>query len=276
MTAGVIRVADVRDPRLAEYANVAQPKALRQRGRLVAEGRFVVERLLATGRFEIESLLLSEASLSALSPVLERYAPSAPVYVCAPAALERLTGHEFHRGCLALARRPAPFRVDDVLRRARSVVVLENVANADNVGGVFRNAAAFGADAVLLGPGCADPWYRKTIRTSMGYSLELPFVAIEPPGALVPVLEQLRALDFSLLALTPGPRARELASVTIASSARLALVVGAEGDGLSAAALAACPEHVRIPMRSSVDSLNLAVASGIALYRLLGERIEAR
>jgi tRNA G18 (ribose-2'-O)-methylase SpoU len=264
------RVERAHDARLRGYALVAQPGALRQAGWFVAEGRLVVERVLAEPRYQLESVLLNEAALAALEPLLRDAA--APVYLCPNALFEALTGYDFHRGCLALVRRPAPLDWRALAARARSLVVLEGVANHDNIGGVFRNAAAFGADAVLLGPSCADPLYRKAIRTSMAACLRVPFATIgADDGAPWPrCLGELAALGFDLIALTPGTGARELDEFVAAPRVeRQALLFGSEGAGLSAPALSACDQRVRIAIRPEVDSLNLAVACGIALQRLL-------
>jgi tRNA G18 (ribose-2'-O)-methylase SpoU len=260
------------DPRLAPYALVARPEALLARGSFIAEGRLVVERLVASRRYAVDSVLVNAAGLAALEPLLAQSGFAAPVYVCAPKLLAALSGHEFHRGCLALVERPAPLRLDALLGSARSLVVLESVANADNVGSVFRNAAAFGVDAVLLGPGCADPLYRKAIRTSMAQSLRVPFANVGGrDGAWPDALQSIRARGFELVALTPAAGAIDIAALSCASE-RLALLVGAEGDGLSPAALEACQRRARIPLCPDVDSLNLGVATGIALERLMRGR----
>jgi tRNA G18 (ribose-2'-O)-methylase SpoU len=194
------------------------------------------------------------------------------VFVCAPGYFERSTGHDFHRGCLCLARRPAPLDWRDLVLSARRIVVLEGVANADNVGGVFRNAAAFGVDAVLLGPGTSDPLYRKAVRTSMGASLSVPFARLgSAPDALWPdCLEHVRACGFELIALTPREPSLELEefAARVGADHRLVLIVGSEGPGLSSAALRFADVRVRIDISPRVDSLNLAVATGIALSRL--------
>jgi len=169
--------------------------------------------------------------------------------------------------------RPAPIdlaAIIDRLENASLAVALEEVSNADNVGGVFRNALAFGAGALLLSPGCCDPLYRKAIRTSMAATLRVPFARVERwPGGL----EAVRAAGFALVALTPAADARDIGAFTAdpGRPARIALVVGTEGAGLSAAAEAMADARVRIPMAPGVDSLNLATATGIALYRI-GER----
>src|SRR5262249_10954209 len=153
-----------------------------------------------------------------------------------------------------------------ILRDARMIVVMEHVTNADNVGGVFRNAAAFAADGVILSPSCCDPLYRKAIRTSMGAVFSVPFSRIADwPGGLA----DRRATGFTIVALTPHQSSQTLNEFAqSARLARVALLVGTEGEGLSDEALMAADERVRIPITGAVDSLNLAVATGIVLARL--------
>lgn len=255
------------DPRLLEYRSIGDPELLRQRGLFVAEGRLVVQRVVEPGRYQVRSLLLSEAARRDLDPVLTRLDPGVPIYVCAAEAFLHITGFDIHRGCLALVERPAGLSLDAVLQSARTVVVLEAIANADNVGGVFRNVAAFGADAVLLDPSSCDPLYRKAIRTSMAATLVVPFARIKRwPGGL----DTLRQRGFTIVALTPREPSQTLE--TFAGSARLALLVGNEGVGLSPEADATADCRVRIPILPAVDSLNLAVATGIALSRLTRDR----
>ena len=227
--------------------------------------------MIADGRNHVRSLLLSEAARRDLEPELGRLAENVPVYVCAARDFLTITGFDIHRGCLALVRRPAILSAENVLRTARVVVVLEAVANADNVGGVFRNAAAFGADAVLLSPSCCDPLYRKAIRTSMGATLQVPFARVADwPRGLAP----LGAGGFTIVGLTPRGPAQSLDSFAASRPARIALLVGNEGAGLSREAEAAAHHLVRVPIRPDVDSLNLVVATGIVLSRLtsLGDR----
>jgi tRNA G18 (ribose-2'-O)-methylase SpoU len=261
-----IRLERPGDPRVAEYRDVPEPELIRARGLFVAEGRVVVRRLIDERRYVVRSLLLNEAARGELDPWLARLDPAVPIYICAAGHFLGMTGLNIHRGCLALVERPAAPLLDGVLRDARLVVALEDVANADNVGGVFRNVAAFGADAVLLSPSCCDPLYRKAIRTSMAATLRVPFARIEAwPGGLL----DLRTRGFTLVALTPrGPAQALDGFARTTRSDRLALLVGAEGAGLSAAVEQAADVHVRIPMRPVLDSLNLAVATGIALSRL--------
>jgi tRNA G18 (ribose-2'-O)-methylase SpoU len=261
-----IRLERPGDPRVAEYRDVPEPELIRARGLFVAEGRLVVRRLIDERRYGVRSLLLSHAARSDLEPWLARLDPDVPVYICAADQFLGLTGLDIHRGCLALVQRPPASPLDDVLRDARLVVALEDVANADNVGGVFRNAAAFGAGAVLLSPSCCDPFYRKAIRTSMAATLRVPFARID---AWLEGLSDLRARGFTLVALTPREPSQPLDAFARGTRPdRLVLLVGAEGAGLSPAAERAADVRVRIPVRPAVDSLNLAVATGIALSRL--------
>jgi tRNA G18 (ribose-2'-O)-methylase SpoU len=262
------RIESLDDLRVAGYRGVSDADLLKSSALFVAEGRLVVQRVIDDGRYVVESVLVSDAALSALRAALDRLLPGTPVYVCGPRDFLGIAGHDIHRGCLALVKRPAPARFEDVIAAARTIVVLEAVANADNVGGVFRNAAAFGADAVLLSPTSCDPLYRKAIRTSMGATLAVPFARI---GEWPQGLASIRAAGFSLVALTPREPSETLDIFRARPRPeRLALLVGAEGPGLTPAAEAAADARVRIPIRPGVDSLNLAVATGIALQQLCG------
>jgi tRNA G18 (ribose-2'-O)-methylase SpoU len=270
----VIQVARSSDPRLADYTLLRETRLLAPRGLFIAEGRLVVERLLDARSHIFDSLLLSEAAHRALEPSIARMVVPAPIYVCPSELFEQLTGYDFHRGCLALVRRPPALSADEVMASAGSLIVLEAVANADNVGGVFRNAAAFGVDGVLLSPTAGDPLYRKTVRTSMAQSLRVPFARLgEPPDMWPGCLSRLRQRGFELLALTPGSPSLEIDEFAASPgrSQRFALLVGTEGAGLSAGALALAEHRLRISMCPEVDSLNLAVATGIALQRLMSK-----
>jgi tRNA G18 (ribose-2'-O)-methylase SpoU len=260
-----VRVDAADDARIAEYRDVREAELLRIRGLFVAEGRLVVERLIADGRYIFRSLLLNEASCRALEPALAGIDGSVPIYVCGSETCSVVTGFNVHRGCLALVERPRPLELAAILASARRLVVLEGVADADNVGGVFRNAAAFGADGVVLSPTTCDPLYRKAVRTSMAASLQVPFTRVEPwPEVLSEI-----GSHTTLIGLTPNKPAvtiDEFAASGIPD--RLALLVGSENSGLSDAADSYLHYRVRIPISPRVDSLNLSVATGIALSRL--------
>ena len=252
------------DPRLDPYRHVADPAWIRDRHLFVAEGRFVVERLLAAGRFDVHSILLNRAAHAALGEALST--AGAPILVCGdPSLLATITGYNFHRGCLALVTRP-PLRCLEDLVTCRCVLALEGVGNPDNIGGLFRTAAALGADGVLLDQRSGDPLYRKAIRTSMGAVLRLPFVRAEDwPGTIA----ALRERGFRVIALTPSASAVDLADVRpVRPDEQVIVMVGAEGPGLDPASLEAADLRVRIPINDAVDSLNVVVAAGIALDRL--------
>jgi tRNA G18 (ribose-2'-O)-methylase SpoU len=271
----IVPLSTLDDPRLAGYREISEPELVRERGLFVAEGRLVVERVIRQG-YAIQSLLLNAAAHAALAPLLGALERETPVYVADAGEFQRLTGHDFHRGCLALVERPKAPPLEALLEGARTLVVLEGVSNPDNVGGVFRNAAAFGVDAVLLSPTTTDPLYRKAIRTSMAQTLRVPFARLggEPgqppwPGALALLV----AHGFQLVALTPREPSRDIdVFASSPRSARTALLVGTEGEGLSDAVAQRAEQRVRIPIRRDVDSLNLAVAVGIALHRLAERR----
>jgi tRNA G18 (ribose-2'-O)-methylase SpoU len=260
----IITLSTAEDHRIAEYASVADPELARRGGLFVAEGRLVVRRLIEDGRYDVRSVLVSEAAQLQLDGVLARLDPRVPIYVCPLRSFRGITGFNIHRGCVALVERPAALSVRQLVEGARLVLVLESIANPDNVGGIFRNAAAFGANGVLLDAAACDPFYRKAIRTSMGAVLRVPFARAERADAL-PIL---RATGFTIVALSPHGAEPLDRFVEHRRTGRLALLLGNEGAGLSDGWSASADARVRIPVRSEVDSLNVAVAAGIALSRL--------
>jgi tRNA G18 (ribose-2'-O)-methylase SpoU len=248
------------DARLEPYRHVGDPRWLTAHGLFVAEGRLVVERLLAHGGYAIHSVLVTPAGHAAIAEFLT---PGVDAYVATQAVVNGVTGFNFHRGCLALARRPleaVPLtRFADVER----LIVLEGVGNPDNIGGIFRSAAALGAGGIVLDPSSGDPWYRKALRTSMGAVLRLPFArAVAWPQALAALGE----MGFEVAALSPsGELTLDELRARRNHATRLALVAGAEGPGLTPAALAEAHTTVRIPVDPRSDSLNVVVAVSIAL-----------
>jgi tRNA G18 (ribose-2'-O)-methylase SpoU len=263
---GIERIHRADDPRVAGYRGVRDGEMVRSRGLFVAEGRFVVRRVVEDRRYRVQSIFVNDAALRDLEPVIANTAADVPIFVGGAQELAEIAGYDVHRGCLALVHRPRPTSADELIGSAKSLVVLEAVSNADNVGGVFRNAAAFGTGGVLLTPGCCDPLYRKAIRTSMGAVLRVPFADAEDwPG----VLARIRAAGFAIVALTPRAPSETLEAFAARPRvSRVALMVGSEGAGLTPAAETAADYRVRIQIADSVDSLNLAVAAGIALYEL--------
>lgn len=248
-----------------DFQLLADPEALTARGLLLVEGRLVLQRLVDAGRPRVRRVLLSTAAAEALGDLLARVPPDTPVDVVPQSTMNRIAGFNIHRGCLALADRPALCGLDTLdLATTRRLVVLEGVSNPDNIGGVFRNAATLGADAVVLGPGCGDPYYRKAIRTSMGATLLVPWVEA---GSWPDALQRLRSAGVPVLAFTPAAHAAALA--TYVPPARAALLFGAEGTGLTDVALQAADARVRIEMApGALDSLNVATASAVALWAL--------
>jgi tRNA G18 (ribose-2'-O)-methylase SpoU len=253
-------VVSLDDPRLDDYRDVRDER-LRARGNAFAvESREVVRRLLVERTFRLRSVLTTERALETFRDLLD---DTTTVYLAPNDLIHGVVGLNFRRGCMGIAERGTPRTLDDLLVSApRTIVVCEQISNPDNVGGVFRNAMAFGAGAVVLSRGSADPLYRKVLRVSLGGSLRVPFAEQVPWPE---TLDRLRADGFTVVALTT----RDGADIgTIARPPRLALLVGTEGDGLTAEAIARADVRATIPMVAGVDSLNVAVACGIALHRL--------
>jgi tRNA G18 (ribose-2'-O)-methylase SpoU len=271
-------IEDPEDPRLADYREIRDAERRRRDGTFIAEGRQVVRRLLSAGRYRVRSALVTPPALHALGEALA--AARVPTYLVRQDIVEAVVGIEFHHGCLAAGERGAEPTAEAVLAEAlRSrLVVLEGLGDASNVGALFRNALAFGVGAVFLAPGTADPLYRKAIRVSSGATVALPFARLADwPRDL----ERLRDAGYTVLALTPRAEAVDIGELGNGGElgdgrplpARLALLLGTEGRGLSAEALAAADLQVRIPMAPEMDSLNVAAAGAVALHWL--SRIES-
>ena len=235
-----------------------------RQGLFVAEGEVVVRVLARSPLVRPQSLLLADKRVAALSDVMAALPDDVPVYAAGQAVMDAVVGFPIHRGILALGRRAAEPSVDELLAGLPDealVLVLSGIANHDNMGGLFRNAAAFGADAVILDPTCCDPLYRKAIRVSVGAALLKPFARLGEGEDLLAVLE---ARGFQPLALSP---AGETTLAQTARAPRTAVVLGAEGPGLSRALLERATT-VRIPMADGFDSLNVAVTAGVVLHHL--------
>jgi tRNA G18 (ribose-2'-O)-methylase SpoU len=269
----VYQVTAADDPRLAWYRGVRDPELLRGAGRFVAEGRTVVARLLDDHRWAVESVLLSPAACASLEPALARR-PGATVFVMPLNRLKEVAGYNIHRGALAIGLRPPPAAIEALVAAPPAPVRLlglEALADPDNVGACFRNAAAFGVDAVLLDEGSVDPLYRKSIRTSMAAALRVPFARVHQWSA---ALAWLHAQEVTTLALTPTSDGVPLSSLEPAGLAaeRLLVLVGSEGRGLASSTLEACSRRVRIPMAAGHDSVNVATAAAVALYAVFAAR----
>jgi tRNA G18 (ribose-2'-O)-methylase SpoU len=263
------RIDDPDDPRVALYRGLPDA-VLRRRiegrhGVFVVEGARTVRVLLGT-TFPVLSVLLLSERLDGLADVVtaarER---GAPIYVANRDALDRIAGFPIHRGVLALAQRGAAAEPMALLAGVGAAVLVEGVNDHENLGAIFRNAAALGAGAVLLDPACCDPLYRRSVRVSVGQVLRVPFARLAPwPEAIADVVQA----GFAVVALDPGAPEHIESVAAVTAGRRLAVLVGAEGNGLSDPARAAATHRVRIPMAAGVDSLNVATALAIALHRL--------
>ncbi|WP_173868732.1 RNA methyltransferase [Streptomyces albus subsp. chlorinus] len=261
---GIVTVDDPDDPRLSDYTGLTDVELRRKRepaeGLFIAEGEKVIRRARQAG-YEMRSMLLSAKWLDVMRDVIDEV--PAPVYAVSPEVAERVTGYHVHRGALAsMQRKPLPAPAG-LLTTARRVVIMEAVNDHTNIGAIFRSAAALGMDAVLLSPDCADPLYRRSVKVSMGAVFAVPYARLEtwPRG-----LETVRDAGFQLLALTPDEKAVPLDTVPTGGDQRTALMLGAEGNGLTTRALRAADEWVRIPMAHGVDSLNVGAAAAVAFY----------
>lgn len=265
--AAVQPIADPDDPRIEPYRAVRERDLVGREGLFVAEGHVVLEKAVRAAPERIVSVLVAEPRLAGLSDVLAELAPETPVYVAGQAVMDAIVGFPIHRGILAVGRRTdvSPEALLGGLPREALVVALVGIANHDNMGGIFRNAAAFGADAVLLDATCCDPLYRKAIRVSVGAALTVPFARLKSHQDMAEVL---RGAGLEVVALTPRGDT-DLADLD--PSARTAVLFGAEGPGLPPPVLARA-RTVRIPMSGGFDSLNVATTSGIVLHQLAHRR----
>jgi tRNA G18 (ribose-2'-O)-methylase SpoU len=257
-----IPIRDPADPRLADYRQVRE-RDLAGREGFIAEGRVVLEKLVRSGRHPLRSVLVAEKRVAGLVDVLRDLGPDVPVYAADQAVMDELVGFPIHRGILAAGERRVP-KAEALMAElpAKALVVgLVGIANHDNMGGLFRNAAAFGADAVLVDDACCDPLYRKAIRVSVGAALTTPFARSAAGPALC---ELLTGAGFSVVALSPRG---SLDLRDFKPAARTAALFGAEGPGLPNEVLDRV-QSVRIPMAGSFDSLNVATSSGIVLHHL--------
>lgn len=255
-------VDDPDDPRLVELTQLtdaaARGRIEAEHGCFVAEGILTLEAVLGSGH-PLRAVLVAEPKLARVAALLDDV--DVDVFAGPPSLLEDVTGYPIHRGVIAsVGRLPLPDPAS-LLDGARRVLVIEAVNDHENLGSLFRNAAAFGVDAVLLDPRCADPLYRRSVRVSLGHVLHVPWTRI---GPLQESLGDLAAAGLRTFALTPAGE-RSVHEVTVDRNDRIAWLVGAEGSGLDAATLAAADVRVRIPVAPGVDSLNVATAAAVAL-----------
>ncbi len=276
-TVPITEITDLADPRLADYAHltdVALKKArATEHGLYLAESLLVFERGLRAGHVPRSVLALGTSADEAIAALAEHgytAGPAAaapgleiPVFVGPGELLAELTGYILHRGLIASMNRPALVPAAELLANARRVVVIENVVDPTNVGAIFRSAGAIGADAVLVTPHCSDPFYRRAIRVSMGTVLQVPWTRV---GDWTSTRELLAGAGFHIAALALTPDAVSLRDFARTVPERLALVLGAEGEGLTPEAIASADTVLKIPMRHGIDSLNVAAASAVAMW----------
>lgn len=261
----MVHVIDIDDPadlRLGDFRDLnssdRRPDLPDGKGLVIAEGVLVVQRMLDS-RFTPNGLLGVGRRLDELADDLRDV--DVPFYRASAEVMAEVVGFHLNRGVLACASRPEPLDLDDVLEKATTVAVLEGVNDHENIGSMFRNAAGLGVDAVLFGKGCADPLYRRAVRVSMGHVLRVPFAQVPDwPNDL----DRLRRRGFQLISLTPNPQAVPLAEAM--TGEKVALLLGAEGPGLTEHAMRATDVRARIPMAPGTDSLNVATAAAMAFY----------
>ena len=264
----IVNIDDPNDPRVAPYQDIRERDLVGRQGRFIAEGKVVLDVLLSTARFPVESILVLENRLTGLDAVIAKAPPGLPIYVASRSVMDSIAGFPMHRGILAVGRRrelQGAEHLLDTLPECALIVVLVGISNHDNLGSIFRNAAAFGADAVFLDTTCCDPLYRKAIRVSVGAALKVPFASFPDP---VHLMAELVAKGFDCLALSPNGDS-EMRDVR--PSKRSALFFGTEGEGLPPPLLARM-QTLRIGMVRDFDSLNVAAASAVALHHFSAGR----
>ena len=275
MSMTTIRVPDFDDVRLKVFTDLTNHQLRNridpQQGLCIVESELAIRVALEEGVTPV-AFLLDERKLAAMGDVLEEVPDEVPVYVLPPDEAERITGYRVTRGALCAMRRPQRPELTQLFEHASRVVVLEGMTDASNVGATFRNAAALGADVVVVAPTCADPLCRRAVRVSVGNVLRVPWaMAPRPwPGAL---MDALACKGFIRLALALREDAVSLAHAAdvMGKKGKVALFLGAEGPGLTHKVIDACDASVIIPMSRGVDSLNVAAAGAVAMWSLFQE-----
>ena len=269
----IIEITDFSAPELDAYARLTENQLVNrehpEQGMFIAESPIVIERALNARCVPI-SFLLEKKHIEAQAREILARCPDVPVYTAEFDVLTNLTGFKLTRGALCAMRRPKLPSVEEICAGARRIAVLENVMNPTNVGAIFRSAAALGMDAVLLTPACSDPLYRRAIRVSMGTVFQVPWTYLggETDQWPQPGIQTLRSLGFKTAAMALSDNSVSIRDPRLNAEEKLAIVLGTEGDGLSAQTIADCDYTVRIPMTHGVDSLNVAAASAVAFWQL--------
>lgn len=264
----LVALSDAADPRVADYTSLTDVALRRklepERGMYLAESSKVLRRALAAGH-RPRSFFMARKWVEGLADVLQAH-PEVPVFVGEDDVLEAVTGFHLHRGALAAMQRPEPLPLETVLAEARRVAILEDVVDHTNLGAIFRCAAALDVDAVLVTPRCADPLYRRAIRVSMGTVFQVPWVRLQRWSADLQTVKDAGFLTAAMALNEDSVALDELGTRVRGTGEKLALLLGTEGDGLSAPAIHHADLTVRIPMSHGVDSLNVAAASAVAFW----------
>ncbi|MDA4847881.1 TrmH family RNA methyltransferase [Hoeflea poritis] len=260
----LIRITDAKDERIADFRNIRERDLVGRSGRFIAEGTVVLRMLARSRRFGAEKILVLENRVSGIEHILEAFDPDTPIMVCDRKVIDAIAGFPMHRGVLAIGRSDPPQDIAQALAGLKDdalVLVCSGISNHDNMGGLFRNAAAFGVDLICLDGQCCDPLYRKSIRVSVGAALTVPYAR---GGGIGEMADTLDGAGFQLLALSPkGVRAID----DVKPKRRTALVVGTEGEGLPESLLKRI-DTARIPQAPGLDSLNVGTAAAIALFSI--------
>lgn len=271
------------DPRIEPYRNQRDawlkashnPNATDQPAKdplFISEGSLVLQHHI-NSPYPLHSVLIDQSKIKSHAPLLDQVPPEVPIYTAPRQTLDQITGYPIHRGLLAAGHRIPTPPLTQLLNNARALVILEDLANHDNLGSVFRSVAALCGTGVpiLLSPQCCDPLYRKALRVSMGHALTIPFTQIQNQSEWITTLTTITNAGYKTLALTPAPDAIDINDLTknTTPDTKYALLLGAEGPGLTQQAMDASDLRVKIPLASSADSLNISVAAAVALHRLI-------
>jgi tRNA G18 (ribose-2'-O)-methylase SpoU len=255
-----IEIQSIDDPRLLPYGNLRGKQTAREMGLFIAEGLWLVQRLLES-EHDVHSILVEARHVSRIESLV---AVDTPIFVATKETVERLVGFDFHRGVLACGVRPKSFSWQEIARERQTlrVVVCDRICDQENLGGLIRNAAAFAADLLVIGPGCADAFSRRTARVSMGASFTTPISIVDN---LVESVREMSGIEIDTFATVLSKNSELLSDVEPPD--RWALVFGNEGSGIAADVVSACTRCVHLPMASGTDSLNVATSAGVFMYQ---------
>ena len=270
----LIEITDYDDPRLDVYARLNETQLRHyyepNGGLLITESPKVTERALAAGCKPVSALVESSQAVGEAAPILENLPSDLPVFTGSSDTIRKLTNIPMTRGLLCCMMRPALQKVEDLIAGMRRIAVLENVTNPTNVGAILRSAAALGMEAVLLSHACSDPFYRRAARVSMGTVFQVPWTYLEntETGNGMHYVKMLQTLGFKTAALALRKDTVSISDPCLRREEKLAVILGAEGDGLTDETIDLSDYTIRIPMAHGVDSLNVAACSAVAFWEL--------